>query len=141
MNDLEFDPITLKVYTVANNNLYVSSNDGTAWNRVVPTTPSNLYISDLMIDGSTLFALYYYQLFSSTDGGANWTLINTNGSFDGAYKMIKIVTGVYAVYGYNGVYVSKDAGVTWTQITTVYAYSDVVNSNGDLYISDSDGIK
>jgi hypothetical protein len=141
INDLEFDPSTLKVYSVVNNNLYVSSNDGTAWSKIVPTTPTNLYVNDFMIDGSTLFALYYYQLFSSTDGGANWTLINANGSFDGAYKVIKVGTGVYAVYGYNGVYVSKDAGVTWTQISTAYTTSAVASGTGDLYFVDSGGIK
>ena len=141
INDLEFDPVTLKVYAVINSDLYVSTNDGTSWTKVIPTTPANLYINDLLIDGSTLFALYYYQLYSSTDGGANWTIVNNNGSFNNVNKIIKLATGVYAVYGYGGVYISTDKGVTWTQISTSYVNSVVVNSNGDLYISDSDGIK
>lgn len=143
MNDIEYDATGLKVYAVINNNLYVSSNDGTSWTKIVPTTPSNLYISDLMIDGTTLFAVYYYQLYSSSDGGANWTRVNTNNTltFNGAYKILKVATNVYAVYGYNGVYVSTDSGATWTQITTQYAYHAVANAAGDLYIADTDGVK
>lgn len=143
MNDLEYDAVGLKVYSVINTNLYVSSNDGTSWTKIVPTTPSNLYVYDLMIDGSVLYALYYYQLYSSTDGGANWTKVNTNNSstFNGANKILKVATGVYAVYGYNGVYVSTDSGVTWTQITTQYVYHAIASATGDLYIGDTDGVK
>jgi hypothetical protein len=143
ISDLEYDPIGLKVYAVINNGLYVSSNDGTSWTKIVPTTPTNLYVYDFMIDGTVLYAVYYYQLYSSVDGGANWTKVNTNNSatFNGAYNIIKVASGIYAVYGYNGVYVSTDSGATWTQISTQYVYQAVATATGDLYFVDTDGIK
>lgn len=141
INDLELDVPNSKAYAVINSGLFVTSNDGTNWTKIVPTTPSNLYISDLMIDGGTLYALYYYQLFSSTDGGANWARVDSAGMLNSAYKMIKVNSGVYAAYGYGGVYVSTDSGHTWTQISTQYVGNAVATGNGDLYFSDSQGVK
>src|SRR5258708_5034067 len=88
VNDLELDLANNKAYTVINQHLYVSSNDGTLWTKVVPTKPSELSLDDFFMDGTTLFALSYSQLLSSTDGGVNWnSIVNNANGFLGVFKM------------------------------------------------------
>ncbi len=86
-------------------------------------------MDDFFIDGTTMFALTYSQLLLSSNGWRS-ELDQHCEQYQpvslGVFKMLKVTTNVYAVYGVNGVYVSKDAGVNWVHISTANCNSKLL---------------
>ena len=67
------------LYTVVSQKLWKSSNNGDLWSEVIPTSPTSLYLNDIMIDSDgKLYAAYFSQLFVSSDQGVNWTTMAFN---------------------------------------------------------------
>ena len=59
---------------------------------------------------TNLFAAEDGGILRSTDGGANWEMLNPNGHFDAlAVKDTNLFVG-----SYNGVYISNDYGANWS---------------------------
>lgn len=144
IQDLEYISSGNRVYAVADSRLYTTTNDGTSWTKVVPTNGVEIYLSDLLIDGATLYALDYSSFYKSEDNGLTWvrTNIGAAGQFYGTQKITKLGTGTFAVYGWNGIYISTDSGVSWTQISANKETISVrTNANGDLFATDPDGVK
>lgn len=108
------------LYTVINQKLWKSSNNGDLWSEVIPTNPSSLYLNDIMIDtDGKLYAAYYSQLSSSSDNGVTWITVATN-LFQNIFNITRIGSdNVFVVWGSSGVYVSINKGVSWTQLTTL----------------------
>lgn len=134
-----------KLYAVASQTLYESTNSGASWQKTTITTPAtNFYMDDLTINPTTgkMYAINYSQLYSSMDG-TNWTRVSSG--FNGMYRITRFgPDGFLAISGQNGVYVSKDDGVTWTQILTDIIYNNyklITNAAGDLFAPTSSGIK
>jgi photosystem II stability/assembly factor-like uncharacterized protein len=124
-----------QLLVVTNGNLYGSSNNGDSWAQIVPTSPTNLNLDDILVTGTTIYGLNYSQFYKSTDGGLTWTKKSTDGAFYGVQRILRFGPDNFlAIYGWNGIFVSKDEGVTWTKIYSkeVY-YSLVANSAGDLF--------
>lgn len=125
------------LYAVVNQKLWRSINNGDLWAEVIPTSPSSLYLNDIMIDtDGKLYAAYYSQLFVSSDNGVNWTTIATN-TFQNVQAIDRIgPDNVFVVWGSSGVYVSINKGVAWTQLTTL-AWSGTPglwsNTAGDIF--------
>ncbi|MEQ8425712.1 MAG: YCF48-related protein, partial [Cyclobacteriaceae bacterium] len=136
-----------KIYTVSNQTLFESSNNGASWIQTTITTPAtNFRLDDIAVDatGSKLYAINFAVLYSSTDG-TNWTKVSTDGQFFGMYRIKPFgPDGFIAISGWNGVYVSKDAGVSWTKILDDDLYDQyrlITNAAGDLFAPTRFGIK
>jgi hypothetical protein len=125
-------------YALVQQNLYKSTNNGTSWTKLVTTSPTSLFINDLLIANNKFYAIYWNSFYSSTDG-LTWTKPATSFPFNSGRKLLKFgPDGFFAVYGNDGIFVTKDEGVTWTKassdIVYYYGYERVVaTTNGDLY--------
>lgn len=94
-----------------------SMNNGNTW-QSSNTGMGNRIVGDLLIDPSNnqvLYAATTTGLFKSTDAGASWTLKNTGGFKDIAFKPGSS-TIIYAAVG-GAFFRSSDAGENWFQIT------------------------
>lgn len=118
---VEFDPVNPKTLYVGKQNLYKSPNLGQTWRqigasstfggqnvylvKVAPSNPRHLYI----VSGGD-------QLWSTTDGGANWT----SGVTEGGVGMMAVSPSdentVY-IAASDGLYESTDGGRTATRLT------------------------
>lgn len=139
VTDLERDA-SGNTYAIVSNTLYKSSNNGDSWQRVNVVTPSSgLTLYDLAISGTKLYAVYFNTFFVSVDGGANWTKPATTFPFTSARRLLRFgPDGFIAVYGSDGLFVTKDEGVTWTKALSealgTYTFDrTVANPAGDLY--------
>lgn len=94
--------------------------------RVAPSDPQRVYLSGYRIDSGTRIPL----LFTSDDGGASFTAMTTSNLLVSQSSVVEIVgvapstpTTVYALVTFendtmtDGVYVSTNAGGTWTRMT------------------------
>ena len=137
VTDLERDA-SGNTYAVVSQNLYKSTTNGTSWQKLITTSPTSLILNDLLIANSKFYAVYYSSFYTSTDG-LTWTKPASSFPFSSAQKVIKFgPDGFLVVYGFDGIFVSKDEGVTWVKALSDRVYSSgyervVATSNGDLY--------
>jgi photosystem II stability/assembly factor-like uncharacterized protein len=135
-----------KIYSVLNQTLFESTNNGASWTKTTITTPSNFRLNDLAIDQTTgkMYTVEYYRVYTSTDG-TNWTKVSADGQLDGMQRIISFgPDGFLAVSGWTGVYVSQDEGVNWTKILDDDIYDQdrlTTNAAGDLFAPTREGIK
>lgn len=138
ITDLEINASNNNAYAIVNQNLYKSTDNGVSWQKLVTIDPTTLYINDLLIVNNKFYAVYYGSFYTSTDG-LTWTRTATSFPFSNVQKILKFgPDGFIAVYGSDGIYVSKDEGVTWVQALSdnviSYGYErTVATTNGDLY--------
>ena len=116
---------TDSLYAVTNSSILISSDAGITWQIVggigrwrdiefKPDNPNIIYAAKQSSGSSSIYR--------STDGGANWSIIN-NGISGSRYRPLIAVTPenpnvIYALfsaadYGFHGLYKSSDAGDTW----------------------------
>ena len=129
VNKVIINPIfTDSLYAVTNTNIMISADGGNAWSatgaigrwRDIEFKPNNrniLYAAKQSSGGS--------NVYRSTDGGANWSVINNgiNSSNGTRYRPLIAVTpdnpeAIYALYSasdysFHGLYKSSDAGDSW----------------------------
>ena len=133
------------LYSLVGPTLYQSTNSGTSWQKTTITTPaSGISFEDLVIGpNGKLYGLTYSELYTSTDA-TNWTKVSTT-SFYGVYKLKRFgPDGFLVASGWNGVWVSIDDGITFTQILIDGLYDDykvTFNTAGDMFVGTSTGIK
>jgi photosystem II stability/assembly factor-like uncharacterized protein len=116
-----------------------STNGGNSW-QAINTSPTGIAFYDLLISGSKFYAVYFSTFYTSSDG-TTWTKPANTFPFSSAYKILKFgPEGFLIVYGGDGIFLSKDEGVTWTKILSENVvpngvpYNNVVaTTNGDLY--------
>ena len=115
------------VFAVTNDNIMISTDAGINWQTVglggrwrdiefKPGTPSTIYAAKQSSGGS--------NVYRTTDGGANWSVINNGVASSGKYRPLIAVTPdnpevIYALYSasdysLHGLYKSSDAGNNWT---------------------------
>lgn len=131
------------LYAVNSQRLYQSTNSGDTWSLTATTTPTILYLNDLMIDtDGKMYAVYYSTLYASADNGITWTTTATN-LFQNGVKIDKVgPDGVFVIWGYSGVYISINKGISWTQISmeTAAGYQSLIsNTAGDIFYNASNG--
>jgi hypothetical protein len=107
------------IFAVVNQKLYRSTNNGDTWAEVIPTSPTSIFLNDIIIDvDGKLYAASWSQLFTSADNGATWTTTATN-LFQNVQYIERVgPDNVFVIWGNSGVYVSINKGVAWTQINT-----------------------
>jgi roadblock/LC7 domain-containing protein len=137
------------LYTITGNTLYQSINNGSSWTKTTITTPvTGVSFEDIMISPTGKFyAVTYNEVYTSADA-TNWTKVNTT-QFYGMLRIRRIgPDGFIMIYGWNGMWISKDDGVNFTQIlannSIVDPYSGwsvTSNSAGDLFAGTYEGIK
>ncbi len=105
---------------------------------------TNYYISRLIcLDSLNVFALYYYGIYKTTNGGLNWGIFEiTSSDYLNDFYFTDKSTG-YAI-SYNNVYKTTDGGSTWnvkqfgsSYFTKVYFCDEnngwVTTSSGYMY--------
>src|SRR4029078_730919 len=123
---------------IISQSLYKSTDNGANWQKLVTVNPTTFNVNDLLIANGKFYAVYYSSFFTSSDG-LTWTRTATTFPFSSAWKVMKFgPDGFLAVYGYDGIFVSKDEGVTWTKASNDNVYYSsyervVATTNGDLY--------
>lgn len=88
-------------------------------------------ISDTYTDGKT--SCTKAGLYKTSDGGNTWNMIS-NTLYDGIVK-VNPITGTVYVAKEDGLYVSKDKGITFDNINSDYILGlDIVNIENNVYI-------
>jgi len=116
------------LYAVTNSNILISADAGVTWASVgaigrwrdIEFKPNNsnvIYAAKQSSGGS--------NIYRSTDGGANWTVINNGVASNGKHRPLIAVTPsnpevIYALYSasdysFHGLYKSSDSGNSWTK--------------------------
>lgn len=136
------------VAAVQNGPLYVSSNAGQNWvagTMAAATLTAWWRAVDSSADGMIVMAADHNgDIYRSTDGGLTWSLRNvTVGGVpvsDNWYRLKmsddgSVITAVGNTFGGatggTGIYVSRDAGLTWTRAHTLVADYTAIAMSGD----------
>jgi photosystem II stability/assembly factor-like uncharacterized protein/pimeloyl-ACP methyl ester carboxylesterase len=98
-----------KLYAGSPDGVYVSSNNGTSWTRLVDLNIISLTVSETNIYGGTTHGLY-----SSTDSGKSWAFAGLNSNT--ITSLAAIGSYIFAGTDIFGVYVSSNNGSSWTQV-------------------------
>ncbi|NOT63532.1 MAG: hypothetical protein HOP19_25250, partial [Acidobacteria bacterium] len=104
-----------RLYAGTDDGVYVSA-DGQTW---LLGNGLDSGVSFLAASGTTIFAGTYGDgVFRSTDGGVNWTAVNTGLTNKSVWALTTIGTNVFAGTEGGGVFRSTDSGANWTEVNT-----------------------
>lgn len=120
----------------ANPGLFISTNAGASWSQVQYVNFFKASISD---DGQKIFAVGANGLVYSSNGGSSFSTISISGSVNNSWAGVGISgdgSTLVAVGGGTGLYVSTNAGATWTLRVSDVALADVdLSTNGQSIIA------
>lgn len=136
VNVVAFDPLDNEILWVGapSGGLWKSTNGGVTWNTNTDHLP-NLGVSDIAIHPTNPNIMYIgtgdrdhfdtesFGLLKSVDGGINWTVTSLPiGSFNLIHRILLNPNNpnILLVATMNGLYRSVNAGVTWTNVTSIY---------------------
>jgi hypothetical protein len=102
------------IYAATDNGIYLSSDTGATW-TAINTGLTSMYINSIFIDGGTLYASAWYNLFKSTNNGGNWV---STGFTNVPVAQVGRIGSLLFAATYNGMYSSTNNGNTWNNITT-----------------------
>ena len=135
------------------NGFYRSNDSGTTWTRLGPASTSNMYcIAIAPSNTQYLYANNFDGFFRSKNAGVTWSQLggpNNTGSDISSIAVSPLnpeKIWVTTTAASNNVFVSTDAGSTWTNISaglpTIGARSIVVDNNAaeDLYLGMNIGV-
>lgn len=127
------------LYVVANLKLFKSTNNSDSWQQVQIESPANIDFEAITFDAAgNLYGVNYSRLYKSTDKGLNWVLLSKDGDFYGTNRVqIFGPDHYFAVFGWNGIYVSTDQAASWTKIWNKEPSDLKVNAAGDIFITTS----
>ena len=127
------------VYAGTNNGLYKSIDTGVTWTLtgsfgakqilglvVDPTNPNIVYAGGTYIDGQSSGSIW-----KSTDGGANWTNLNTSWTNLNVTAIVIDPTKPLTVYAggtIGGIWKSSDGGAIWTAFNNGIAPDSIISS-------------
>jgi len=140
------------VYAGTTEGLYRSRDGGREWLRI---TGADVIINDIWLDteheGHILLATDRSGVLASTDGGQTFAQSNEGFSARKVEALVadvrdplRILAGVVNDKSYGGVFLTQDAGITWTQISDGLAGRDVFTlaqaKDGTILAGTSHGI-
>ena len=118
------------VYLGTSTQVYWSTGFTGGW--TAPITPPGTFINGIAIGavaGTAYAASGVTGMYKTTDGGENWTAINT-GLASTDCNCVSFAAGVlYCGTNTTGAYKSTDGGTTWTQINTGLTDLQIVSIN------------
>ncbi len=128
--------------------IFKTTDKGTAWTRIGMSTFTqsservNVLQSD-MNNPNRIFAGTNYALFRSTDAGASWSKIISNGDVNSVLIDPSNANTIYCTTRYNGVQLSTDGGATWKDFNENLGSMrvecmDFDATNGALYVGTTD---
>jgi len=130
-------------------NSLVRLNDGGAsWQQIRFYQSFNPQVFDIFVEGNTMFIGTGHGVHSSTNTGANWTMLNNGLGLD-PYVSCIIRVDQNLLYctqtaGGNGIYRSSNNGAVWEEVTGDGPFwtdfRSVISYNGKLFISMGIGI-
>ncbi len=140
INDLQVNSND-EIFAVTPNLILKSIDDGETWQVILDDSTKQLDEFRLLAINSQdhLFVgTFGSGILRSTDGGANWTVINTGQEYRTVYDFAIDADGVIFIgVKNNGAYRSRDNGATWEKINNGLPSSSIVeievNSKGDLF--------
>ena len=96
--------------------VFLSTDNGTSWNKVGNNGLTNLHVLSLAVSGQNLFAgtLNDGGVFLSTNNGTNWTLVNTGLPNYDILTLAVSGTNLFAGTNGRGIFRSTDNGTSWT---------------------------
>ena len=115
--------------------VFLSTDSGASWNPASAGIPANSNVTAFAFFGHNLFAATAaHGVFLSTDNGNSWTGVNNGLPSDAAVNIFSVPINALAVIGTNlfagtsfvsngvsvggGVYLSKDSGGSWTDVSS-----------------------
>lgn len=108
--------IDSNLYAVTNGGIFLSSNDGKAWNSINGGVMDTTYPIMLVKSGSNLVASNQNGgLFLSSDNGLNWKKTGSNLPKT-EESLVAIGSNIFAGFYEAGIYLSTDNGETWTDL-------------------------
>ena len=121
--------------------IYMSDDSGSSWNPVINGL-TNSSVNSLAVYGSDIFAGTDTDfddnngMFISNDLGTNWTPISLFADENrSVYDFAISATDIFVGTGGDGVFMSTDNGITWTQVNTGLTNKSVASLTiADIYI-------
>jgi len=126
INAFVVDPANPKIvyaasgdYTGAGGGVYKSEDAGLSWHSASSGLPNRTAQALVFVPGASpaLLAAVGSDIYTSTDGAANWTKTGNTGTFGGNDTSMFAVSGdaktVFAVVNYRGIASSDDGGQSW----------------------------
>ena len=123
----------------SNSGVFRSSDNGETWASVNMGLGSNLSVSALASNNTSIYCIAQGRLFASIDLGSTWTAISTG-------NVSAIITSSNSVlYASSGnVFRSTDNGVTWTNVLPVLGGRRIIDLSSDnnlrIIASSNDGL-
>ena len=112
VKDVEYDPATGKVFTLIENKIFVSADNGLTW-ATVTFSGSDDYFYDIEITNGIIYLTTGYDLYTSADGGLTFSKKNNDSVLSSVYKIKRLSTGTLIALSSNRVYYSTTGGTSW----------------------------
>lgn len=136
-----------KLVSITTDGVYGSSDNAQNWQKISSDIDADLnqYTNDvepqaLYLSNDTLYAYFRSKLFRSTNEGVNWSTVNTTQvrpayeSTFGIHQSNLFLTKFDFATNLSTIYISKDAGNSWTIADTISAHINIFNTNNEIYL-------
>ncbi|MYB64993.1 sigma-70 family RNA polymerase sigma factor, partial [Candidatus Poribacteria bacterium] len=131
-----------ELLAVTHTGIYKTTENITEWIRINNTLPTAYYSKTPIAEhNNTLYIVTRGDIFASTDGGMNWTLISRRQSGD-TIALLTTDTGFYLVLE-KAVYMSVDEGRQWSQLNIDIGdreITDAINIGDTAFIGTEQGL-
>jgi photosystem II stability/assembly factor-like uncharacterized protein len=121
--------------------IFHTTNNGVSWSNL-SVDPSLFFVSDIVSNGSNLYAAAISGLFKTSDNGVTWNNIGFN---DPIFRLLIHETDIFvpvgnAILNNTTLFVSHDEGGNWEPILTLNdVISDITGVGFQLYFSTING--
>lgn len=131
-----------ELLAVTHTGIYKTNENITEWIHINNTLPTGYFSKTPIAEhNNTLYIATYRDIFASTDGGMNWTLISRRQKGD-AIALLTTDTGFYLVLE-KAVYMSVDEGRQWSQLNIDIGdreITDAINIGDTAFIGTDQGL-